>query len=141
MDISEAFQNVSNFWFSFFLLKSSKNERRHAGLTLRYLSCAVTLLSPCFSNLPRLSSCCMILCISVFDKCVLCPISTVQMLALHRYNTQEKKGQSVYVFHLNLFQSIRGEIVIIWIGNKISHIIQLLVEEKAGNLTEMTSAW
>lgn len=48
------FQQIkSNLWFSFLLLKSSKNERRHAGLTLRYLSCAVTLLSPSFSYLPR----------------------------------------------------------------------------------------
>lgn len=53
------------------------------------------MLSPCFlpasATCHALSSCCMILCISVFDKCVLCPISTVQMLALHRYNTQKKK--------------------------------------------------
>ena len=48
------FQQIkSNLWFSLLLLKSSKNERRHAGLTLRYLSCAVTLLSPLLSHPPR----------------------------------------------------------------------------------------
>lgn len=65
------------------------------------------------------------------------------MLALHRYNIQKKKfkDQSLYLFYLNLFKTKRAEMVITWIGNNMSLIMQLWVEEKAGNLQEITSAW
>ena len=96
------------------------------------------MLSPCFlpasATCRALSSCCMILCISVFDKCVLCPISTVEMLALHRYNTQKKKWKiKVYTSFTSTCWKLKEQKWLLSELEVTSLIIQLWVEEKADN--------